>query len=86
MTIEKIQEPPAGPTRLAGVVKVESGSQHARLVIDGWEFPFHLAEDSVHIHPGGGKSLAAVQISILADRVEVLDTGVDPFPGEGDQA
>lgn len=69
---------------LADTIEIESGltseaNEHGSFVrfslkINGVEFPWHIAEDSLRVQLGGRSDLPSVTLTILADEVRVLDS------------
>lgn len=58
--------------QLAKLIRVERSGGHAKLVVDGEEFPWYIAETGAAVNVRRDEA-PAVTVTILAERVEVED-------------
>jgi hypothetical protein len=73
--------------KLAQCIRVERDGNTCRLFIDGVEFPYWLALEPVEIGPVHPEEVPSVRFTVLASRVEVVNsTAWEPVdPGEEQQ-
>lgn len=63
----------------ANVIRVERTlDNRGTLTIDGEPFPWYIAEDGVDVGPVRHDEVPTVTVTILAGRVEVLNTIIHP--------
>lgn len=62
--------------KLAQSVRVERDGNDARLFIDGVEFPYWLAIESIEIGPVHPDEVPRVRFTLLATRVEVVNADI----------
>lgn len=55
-------------------IRIERYGTTARVLVDGDEFPFAVAEDGVIIGPIGTDSMPTVTLTLWAECVEVIDS------------
>ena len=67
---------------LARVIRVERIGEHARLTIDGVEFPWILDADGVSVSVSRSK-FPTVTLTLVAERTEVLDDCPPTHVGSG---
>lgn len=62
-------------------IRVERQGSSARLLIDGEDFPWPIAWDGIDVNVNPD-NIPGVSVTILADRVEVVDALQAPDEGE----
>lgn len=58
---------------LPKLITVERHGSHARVLVDGEEFPYAIAEGGLRIEGVGRNDMPAVTVTLVADRVEVTN-------------